>query len=72
MALALGARITAVRICHRRPRFLLTIMIVNYIIQTRKFYSPVAQLVEQRTVNPWVGGSWPPWGAKIQEHWPTG
>lgn len=28
-------------------------------------YSSVAQLVEQRTVNPFVAGSNPAWGAKI-------
>lgn len=29
------------------------------------YYSSIAQLVEQRTVNPCVGGSSPPWGANI-------
>ena len=30
-------------------------------------YSPIAQLVEQRTVNPCVPGSSPGWGAKLKE-----
>ncbi len=31
-------------------------------------YSPVAQLVEHLTVNQVVGGSIPPWGAKLVRH----
>ena len=31
------------------------------------FYCPIAQLVEQRTVNPCVPGSSPGWGAKLKE-----
>ena len=30
---------------------------------TKKEFSPVAQLVEQATVNRWVAGSSPAWGA---------
>ena len=33
---------------------------------TYKNYSLIAQLVEQRTVNPFVGGSSPPQGATLQ------
>ena len=30
------------------------------------YYSPIAQLVEQLTVNQWVAGSSPAWGAKYR------
>lgn len=42
-------------------------------IYCRYFYAPVAQLVAQRTLNPWVEGSSPSWGTTNKllntDHW---
>ena len=38
----------------------------------RQAYGPVAQLVEQRTENPCVGGSTPPWATSKQNATPIG
>ena len=43
----------------------LTNVEATLIAQDEKEFSPVAQLVEQATVNRWVAGSSPAWGAKL-------
>ena len=43
-----------------------TMLTEGYQISTIRIDSPIAQLVEQWTVNPCVPGSSPGWGAKFE------